>query len=383
MLRQVTEQLERFLRADLDRIPDPLQHRMFQVRRSEHGGFLTEHTTTRTLVSRLVASILSVAACAAQPTIRAIDFFANADLDIDGLRDNLSVRPGDPWTSEANQVLRSELEELLGRSPSDVTAVCCDEGGNWIVYIGLADRSGSRVRLNPQPTESLELDADLVILYDRYEEAVRQAVSHGDGLVSEDRSLGYALSHDKDVRGLQQRIREYALSNSSRLFAVSRESSNALHRGIAIDAIGYGLHSADQIGALTHSALDPDLTVRNNAIRALSALASSQVELQAPIPYAMFVDLLASGVWSDRNKSVALLSELTEGRDPDLLEAILQRALAPLVECARWSWSGHAYHARVILGRIGGLDEAIVLAEAGNSAFVDVALDSIQRSRAR
>ena len=336
-----------------------------------------------TLVSRLAVSLLSVAACAAQPTIRAIDFFAYADEDIDGLRNNLPIRPGDPWTSETDQLLRTQLEELLGRSPSEVTAVCCDEDGNRIVYVGLADSSGSRVRLNPEPTELLELDADLVALYDRFEEAVRQAVSRGDGLVSENRSLGYPLSHDAGVRGLQQRIREYALSNASRLFAVSRESSNALHRGIAIDAIGYGLHSADQIEALTHSARDPDPTVRNNAIRALSVLASSQVELQAPIPYAVFVDLLASGGRLDRSKSVALLSKLTEGRDPGLLEAIFQRALAPLVECARWSWSGHAYHARIILGRIGGLDETTVLAEAWNSAFVDVALDSIQRSRAR
>ena len=341
------------------------------------------YTATSTLVPRLVATLLSVAVCAAQPTIRAIDFFAYTGVDIDELRSNLSIRPGDPWTSETNQVLRSELQQLLGRGPSDVTAVCCDEDGNRMVYIGLADGSGSRVRLNPQPTESLELDADFVILYDRFEEAVRQAVSRGEGLVVEDHSRGYPLSHEADVRGLQQRIREYALSNSSQLFAVSRESSIARHRGIAIDAIGYSLHSAAQIEALTHSALDPDPTVRNNVIRALAVLASSQVELQAPIPYAVFVDLLTSGVRTDRTKSVALLSELTEDRDPGVLAAILERSLAPLVECARWSWSGHAYHARVILGRIGGLDEATVLAEAWNLAFVDVALDAIQRSRAR
>lgn len=341
------------------------------------------YAATSTFVPRLVATLLSVAACAAQPTIRAIDFFAYTGVDIDELRSNLSIRPGDPWTSETNQVLRSELQELLGRGPSDVTAVCCDENGKRLVYIGLADGSGARLRLNPEPTEPLELDADLVLLYDRFEEAVRQAVSRGEGLVVEDRSLGYPLSDDTDVRALEQRIREYARSNSSQLLAVCRKSSNARHRGIAIDAIGYGAHSADQIEALTHSALDPDPTVRNNAIRALSVLASSQVELQAPIPYAVFVDLLASSVREDRTKSVVLLAELTEGRDPAVLGAILQRALAPLVECARWSWSGHAYHARVILGRIAGLDEAIVLAEAGNSAFVDVALDSIQRPTTR
>lgn len=146
----------------------------------------------------------SLGSCVCGPTDDTCHwFFAYTGVDIDGLRSNLPSRPGDPWTGETNQLLRSELEELLGRSPSDVTAVCWDEDGNRIVYIGLADGSGLRGRFHPQPTESLELCADLVILYDRFEEAVRQAVAREVGLVLEDRSLGYSLSHDADVRGLQ------------------------------------------------------------------------------------------------------------------------------------------------------------------------------------
>ena len=336
-----------------------------------------------TLVTRLAATLLSVAACVAQSTVGAIDFFAYAGEDINALRSDLSIRLGDPWTSETNQLLSSEIEKWLGRAPSDVDTVCCDEDGNRLIYIGLADGSGSRVRLNPDPTGSLELDADFVILYDRFEEAVRKAASRGEGLVVEDHSRGYPLSQDADVRGFEERIRKYALSNPSQVFAVARTSSNARHRAIAIDAIGYGLHSADQIEALTHSALDPDRTVRNNAIRALWVLASSQVELQAPIPYATFVDLLQSGVREDRTKSIALLAALTADRRSGVLTAILERSLAPLIECARWSWTGHAYWARVMLGRIAGLDETTVLAQARNSAFVEVALDAIQLSKAR
>lgn len=335
------------------------------------------------LIPRIAATLLSVAACAAQPTIGSIDFFAHTGVDIDALRSNLTIRPGNPWTSETNELVRLEIEELLGRAPSDVDAVCCDEAGNRMIYIGLSGGSRSRDRWNPQPTEPIELGTDLLTLYGRYEQAVEQAVSGGEGLILEDHSLGYPLSQDDGVREIQQRIRQYALSNSAQLFSVSRGSSLARHREIAIDAIGFGLHSADQIDALTHSALDPDRTVRNNAIRALSVLAASEVELEAQIPYATFVDLLSSEMRTDRSKAVFLLSELTESRDPGVLEAILRRALAPLVECARWSWSGHAYPARVVLGRIGGIDEATVLAEARNSAFVDVALDAIQRSRTR
>ena len=336
-----------------------------------------------TLVPRLTTTLISIAVLGAQPTIGAIDFFAYSGVDIDGLRSNLTVRPGDPWTSEANQLLKSEIAKWLGRTPSDFGAVCCDEDGNRLIYIGLADGSGSRINFNLQPTGTHQLDADLVILYDRFEEAVRQTVSRGEGLVVEDHSLGYPLSRDADVRGFQQRIRDYSLSNSAQLFAVARESSDPRHRAMAIDAIGYGLHSADQIEALTYSALDADPSVRNNAIRALWVLASSQVELQAPIPYATFVDLLASEVRKDRTKSIALLDALTEDRDSDVLTAILERSLEPLIECARWSWSGHAYRARVILGRIAGLDEASVSARAWDAAFVGDALAEIQRSKAR
>ena len=338
---------------------------------------------TSNLIPRFVATLLSVAACAAQPKIGSIDFFAWTGVDIDALRRNLTIRPGDWWTSETNQLVRSEIEELLGRTPSDVDAVCCDEDGNRMIYIGLSSGSGSRDRWNPQPTEPIELDTDLLTLYGRYEQTVEQAVSREEGLILEDRSFGYPLSQDEGVRKIQEHIREYALSNSAQLFSVSRGSSLARHREIAVDAIGFGRHSADQIDALTHSTLDPDPTVRNNAIRALSVLATSEVELEAPIPYTTFVDLLSSDVRTDRSKAVALLSRLTESRDPGVLEAILRRSLAPLVECARWSWSGHAYPARVVLGRIGGIDEATILAEAWNLAFVDVALDAIQRSRTR
>ncbi len=334
------------------------------------------------LVPRIAAALLSVTACAAQETIGAVDFFAYAGVDIDALRTDLTIRPGAPWTSDINQLVKSEINKLLGRSPSDVVSVCCDEDGNRMVYIGLGEGSGSRFQLNPEPTDLRELHDDLLLLYDRFEEAVRQAVTSGKGLVVEDTSRGYSLAKDPGIRALQQRIREYALRNSAHLLEVSRTSSNARHRAVAIDAIGYAKHDVDQIKALTHGTLDPDPTVRNNAIRALGVIASSQVGPKVPIPYDSFVDLLSSDTWHDRNKSLALLGKLTEGRDSGVLSAILQRSLIPLVECARWSWSGHAHWPRVILGRVGGIDEATIAAKARDPEFVDDALEEIYRSHA-
>ena len=75
------------------------------------------------------------------------------------------------------------------------------------------------------------------------------------------------------------------------------------------------------------------------------------------IPPDTFIEMLNSGTWTDRNKSAALLAQLTEQRDSALLAKIRSRALDSLIEMARWRRPGHAYSARVVLGRIGGLPE--------------------------
>jgi hypothetical protein len=72
---------------------------------------------------------------------------------------------------------------------------------------------------------------------------------------------------------------------------------------------------------------------------------------------ASFIDLINSGIWSDRNKGSFVLLELTRTRDPNLLTALRAKALDSLIEMARWRSMGHALPARVVLGRIAGLPE--------------------------
>jgi hypothetical protein len=76
--------------------------------------------------------------------------------------------------------------------------------------------------------------------------------------------------------------------------------------------------------------------------------------------------MIASPVWTDRNKGSLALDALTLSRDPRLLQQLRQRALEPLIEMARWRSPGHAGPALRILGRIGDLsDEAIAAATRG------------------
>ena len=67
--------------------------------------------------------------------------------------------------------------------------------------------------------------------------------------------------------------------------------------------------------------------------------------------------MLNSGVWEDRNKAALLLDVLSHRRDPRLLRVLRSQALESLVEMARWRNPGHASNARVILGRIAGIEE--------------------------
>jgi hypothetical protein len=115
----------------------------------------------------------------------------------------------------------------------------------------------------------------------------------------------------------------------------------------------------------------------NNAIRALTVIAESDPKAARAIRPDDFVEMLNSGIWTDRNKAGALLVMLTAARDRKLLEKLRARALDSLVEMARWHEYGHAVMARILLGRIAGVEESRLqqLAFAGD---VDAIVDRLQ-----
>jgi hypothetical protein len=86
--------------------------------------------------------------------------------------------------------------------------------------------------------------------------------------------------------------------------------------------------------------------------------------------------MLSSGIWTDRNKASLLLLQLTEKRDKELLDEIRVGAVEPLIEMARWRNTGHAFAARMILGRVGGIDETRLL-ELANKGQVDTIVASL------
>ena len=71
-----------------------------------------------------------------------------------------------------------------------------------------------------------------------------------------------------------------------------------------------------------------------------------------------FARLVTSGTWTDRNKAAGLLMALTRTRDAETLRKLRAEALDALVEMAKWRSLGHAMTARLVLGRIAGVDES-------------------------
>lgn len=297
---------------------------------------------------------------AEQREIGNIDFFGYGHFDVMKLRSVLQTQAGESNKQSEWSTYRSRIEEAIrsetGKLPTDVVLVCCNEHGNSMIYIGVAGTSSVAIQHKPAPTGEARLPAVALKLSEETDDALRKAVLAG--RTQQDHSNGYALSIDPELRAKELQIREFALSNEDLLRTVLSLSSDAEHRAIAAEFLGYVNVSARQIADLAEAARDSDPDVRNNAVRALGVIASSSQQRARMIRPKPFIALLKSDKWVDRNKGGWLMINLTESRDRKLLEQLRTETMDALVEMARWRFADHAAFARRLLGRIAGIEEA-------------------------
>lgn len=291
-----------------------------------------------------------------------IEFYGYRGLNLDKVRSALPLHEGNAFpTSDDRYVqtieqVKKEIQRVTGHPPTDVETVCCNARGDYMIYIGLAGNSIRKARYNSVPKLKLRLPSEVIDLYRQAMEVSSVLVSKG--LASEDDSRGYALASDESLRSIQLAIRAYALTHERLLRRVLQSSAYAEERIVAATFLGYARQSRAQTNDLVLASHDVDDGVRNDAIRALGVLARSSAEIARQIPAEVFVEMLSSGSWSDRNKAVFLLSELSRRRDPKLIRLLRSQALDALIEMATWRFSGHADLPRMILGRIGGIEES-------------------------
>jgi hypothetical protein len=305
-----------------------------------------------------------------------IEFFGYAGIALDEVRAALLFHEGHEFSIETVEEKIRQAQEAVkrvtGHPPTGVNLGCCDNQGDWILFIGL---SGKSMRHNPRPKGKTLLPVSAIRMYERFNNTKDEAVQKG--AAAEDWSKGYAISEYPTLRSIQLEMRAYAVRREFLLRNVLATSSDDQHRAVAAHLLGYARQSKSQIVALARASHDGATEVRNNATRALSVLAGSNPRIAAQIPPESFVNLLLSGNWTDINKASLLLSAITRSRNTEALTRLRGReTLERLIEMARWR-TGHADAARYILGRIAGIDEERLqqLVLAGQ---VEVIINSLQ-----
>ena len=293
------------------------------------------------------------------PPIGIIHFYGLRTVSEEQVRAVLGIEEGDtlhPDRDPSGADLKRRLAEIPGVTRAGLALICC-EAGESVLFVGIEETPGVRIEYHPQPLHEIVLPPEVVKTYREFLDAVVAAVRSGD--VADDFSQGHSLMQNPAARQLQERFLVYAEQHLDTLRQVLRTSADAEQRKIAAFVIGYAQDKRNVVDDLQYAVLDADKGVRNNAVRALGAiavLAQRRPELGIEIDPDPFIDMLNSLAWTDRNKAIMVLTTLTDSRDAEMLEQLRQRALLSLIDMTRWksSWALGAY---AILGRISGLSD--------------------------
>jgi hypothetical protein len=290
------------------------------------------------------------------PRVGVVDYYGLHKITPARIQRVLSTKEGDPFPTSKGDV-EERLEQIPGVVRSHLEAVCCDNG-KAVLFVGIEERGAAHYEFRPSPSGEVRLPGDIVEAYQKFLIALEAAARSGNA--AEDLHSGHSLMADPDTRLLQQRFAVIAEQQLPVLRNVLRNSADDEHRAMAAYIIGYAPKKRDVVDDLLQAVQDPDGAVRNNAMRALSAisvLAAKDPAVGIQISPTWFVEMLNSIVWSDRSKAVTALLSLTDSRPEKILELIRERGLPSLAEMARWKSLSHAIGPYMLLGRVAGLTE--------------------------
>lgn len=295
----------------------------------------------------------------ARDRIAYIEFYGYTGIDVEAVRRALPFREGDKRSKSIERRAREAVRRVTGRDATGVSQICCVGDGDGTIFIGLPGESSRTFIPDPAPNGDAPVAAELRKLYEKMQKAEFAAMSKGHG---ETEIVGYRLMKERGAAAAEMAVRGYALKHEQELLRTLSGDRRPSERAIAADALGYGARTARQIAALVQAARDADDGVRNWAVRALSEILRADSSIASQAPAEPFLDLVRSGVWTDRNKGAMVLWPLTESRDPQLLARVRSEAWDALVEMARWRVAGWSTPARFILARAAGMPEARIVA---------------------
>lgn len=310
----------------------------------------------------VICLFIGALALAAQtPKVGIIDFYGVRKLPVERLRKALGVQPGDPLPASKAEV-EERLETVPGVVRAQLEAVCC-EAGKAILFVGIEEKGAPHFVFRDPPSDNtIQLPAEVVSAYHAFLDALAHAVRTGNA--KEVTSRGYSLMADAACRTEQEKFLVYADKYFDQLKNAIHNAGDGEQRAVATYALGYSIRRERSIPELQYAMQDSDDSVRNNAMRALTAiaaLAQRDPSLELKISPTWFIEMLNSILWTDRNKASLALAQLTESRDPAVLQQIREAALPSILEMARWNSPSHALPAYLVAGRVAGVPEEEIL----------------------
>lgn len=322
------------------------------------------------------------------PHVGLIEIYGAHKVPVQKIKAALGAKEGDRMPS------REDAEERIGKIPGVVAArieaECCD-GRNMILYVGVEEKDAPHFDFHPAPTGDITLAPGVMDQYREFLDTVADSIRGRNA--DQDLTNGYSLMADPDCRKLQQDFVPLVARDLALIAQVVRESADVEQRAAAAYLLQYGPRSAHNsktmVDALQYAMLDQEDTVRENAMRALQAVAVGgklHPEQDVHIEPTWFVELLNSVVWSDRHSATLALVNLTDHRDAETLGLIRERALASVIEMAQWHALRDALPAFILAGRLAGLDEKQISAAwvSGNrKPVLDEALHPNKRRSAK
>ena len=308
-------------------------------------------------------------------TLGIIEFYGLGKVSESSVREALQLKEGDPVPPDRAAVdsIEKRLKALPGVQDAALNAVCC-VAGKTVLFVGIEEKGTRPLRFRASPKGKVRLPKPVVQAGEEFDTALQAAVIAGDA--GEDDSQGYALMNNAAARTVQQRFLIFASLDASPYQDVLLHSSDETHRALAAMILGYA-DPKDQsiINDLVTGMSDPDANVRNNAMRALAVRATSeksQTESRVTIPYQPFIRLLSSLDWTDRNKSLFALLQISEKHDPAFFKSLRKEALPALKEMSHWNRSEYGLPAFIILGRMNGFSEPAIRTAWQNDDYTKV-----------
>ena len=286
-----------------------------------------------------------------------VDYYGFRKVDQNTIGELLDLHVGTSCDIDRD-ALAEKLREL--DQVEDAIVIYMSSPSSSIALVGVLEQGAPTLQLREPPSGDFFLPSWVQEANERSHQEVLNGFYKG--ISGEDDSAGHALSTYAPARALEDDLVHYAIDNLDLVRNTLRYSRSPEERATAARLIAFADNKQSIVADLAYAITDPDSSVRNNAVRALSVLCDwsnrGKKALILDIDPEPLIAMLESIEWTDRNKSAALLDSLTVSRPADLMKGLRAESLPALQEMALWHSYGHALFSIRILARLAGLSEA-------------------------